>query len=77
MNKVSHDAILEHFGEETLDKLFLSGKLEDALNDSVQPSFCTQCGEEGPDLEPDGGPLVCDNCKQNEVMSLGQIVLGF
>lgn len=34
---------------------------EDLCNDSVQPSFCSECGEEGDEMEPDGYG-VCESC---------------
>jgi hypothetical protein len=39
-------------------------------SDSVQPSVCRNCGEEGPSLEPDGRNGWCDSCGQNACLSL-------
>lgn len=77
MNSVTQKAVLEFFGVDTVDELNESDELASIIMDSVQPSFCTECGAEGPDLEPDASGVVCDSCKQQAVSSIGVIILGF
>lgn len=43
--------------------------------DSVQPSWCLECGMEGPDLEPDAEGVKCVDCGAMKVTSLENIIL--
>lgn len=45
-------------------------EMYEALMDSVQPSFCRNCGSEGDNLEPDARKGDCESCGQNAVQSL-------
>lgn len=38
--------------------------------DSIQPSFCRNCGAEGQSLEPDARDCMCEVCGQNTLQSL-------
>lgn len=68
--------VFAEFDSESLEEAMENG-MASVLMDSVQPSWCTACGVEGPDLEPDARGVRCDSCGENQVSSLGVIILGF
>lgn len=51
-------------------------EMYEAALDSVQPSFCRNCGAEGDNLEPDAADCVCECCGQRTRHSLGMILMG-
>jgi hypothetical protein len=77
MNKATETAILDYFGETSLNDLFENHEFLSAMNDCVQPSFCKACGEAGQDLEPDARGGECEYCGKKAVASIGVIILGF
>jgi len=70
-----HQSLCDHFGCHSLKRVIESPEFAHAFNDSVQPTFCTKCGAEGDDLEPDVTGVRCDECGENAVAALSMLLI--
>ena len=71
------ESICAYFDVEDEVELFKSDSFNQTVLSSVQPSFCVQCGNEGPNLEPDGC-CRCEACDYPDACKgLELIILGF
>lgn len=65
--------ILDEFGVRSVDELITTHEV--ALQDSVVPAFCRQCGMYYGEAEPDMTGGICPDCKSPTADSIVEILL--